>query len=239
MVKKDGIQVKSQFFEFQQNQNPIFQSHSGWNNSLIIKFNLKKNDEINSAFFKKNFQSIVNKEKILVVTSGHVEISKENKKLSLTKFDALNFFFNNQDFLIQSSSDSIFYIISSSSLTEKNLDAVYFNFKKDIIAKDIWGGQCISRSYVGNDLNLVLFDLKPGFKFDDKGHSNEQITWLIDGSMNFYCSNLDKKLNCSNGVDIGPLDPHGGVSNGAIGFDAFFPKREETQYKQEIKVKKF
>ena len=55
--------------------------------------------------------------------------------------------------------------------------------------------------------------------------------------MDFYCSGSNKKLNCFNGVDIGPLEPHGGVSNGAIGFDTFFPKR--AQYKQEIKTKKF
>ena len=43
----------------------------------------------------------------------------------------------------------------------------YFNFKKDIKAIDIWGGQCISRPYSGVDLNIVLFDLKPGFEFND------------------------------------------------------------------------
>ena len=31
-------------------------------------------------------------------------------------------------------------------------------------------------------------------------------------------------------IDIGPKHPHGGVSNGAIGFDAFYPKREEQKY---------
>ena len=190
MIIKNGIKPQSKFFDFQQNQNERFQSYNGWNNSQVIKFNLKKNDEINTAFFKKYFESILDKEKILVVTSGHIEINSKNKKLSLIKFDALNFSFNDQNFIIRSISESVFFIISSSSLDKKNLDAVYFNFKKDIKAKDIWGGQCLSRPYEGNDLNLVLFDLKPGFKFDDKGHTNEQITWLIDGSMDFYCSEI-------------------------------------------------
>ena len=71
-----------------------------------------------------------------------------------------------------------------------------------------------------------MFDLKKGFKFYDKGHSNEQITWLVSGSMNFYSHKLKDKLS-KKGIDIGSFHQHGGLSNGAIGFDAFFPKRSE------------
>ena len=84
-----------------------------------------------------------------------------------------------------------------------------------------------------------MFDLKPGFKFEDKGHANEQITWVIEGSINFYSSNSKGVLTDINGVDIGPNKIHGGLSNGAVGFDAFFPKRENSKYKQSIKVSKF
>ena len=236
---KKKIKTIFHFFKFNQNQSSIYQIFEGWNNSIIIKFNLKKKDKISNSFFEENFQSIHNKEKIIVLTTGNIEISEENKKILMSKFDALNFSINKKDFFIKSLSDSTFYLVSSTSLLKKNLKSVYFNFKEDIAPKDIWGGQCISRPYVGNDLNLVLFDLKPGFKFDDKGHLNEQITWLIDGSMDFYCKDQKQKLYCFNGIDIGRLDPHGGVSNGAIGFDAFFPKREEQEYKQIIKKKKF
>ena len=31
-------------------------------------------------------------------------------------------------------------------------------------------------------------------KFQDQGHLNEQITWLIKGSMNFYVGDNQKKL---------------------------------------------
>ena len=89
------------------------------------------------------------------------------------------------------------------------------------------GWQCISRPYLGKDLNLVLFYLKPGFKFDDVGHLNEQITWLIKGKMNFYSKNIKGNLNKYNGVDVGPKHKHGGISRGAIGFDAFFPKEKK------------
>ena len=37
-----------------------------------------------------------------------------------------------------------------------------------------------------------MFDLKPGFKFHDEGHINEQITWVIKGNMDFYVSKIKK-----------------------------------------------
>ena len=33
------------------------------------------------------------------------------------------------------------------------------------------------------------------------------------------------------GISIGSNHAHGGISNGVIGFDAFFPKRSEISYK--------
>ena len=40
-----------------------------------------------------------------------------------------------------------------------------------------------------------------------------------------------KLLKVDEGTSIGKNHFHGGISNGAIGFDAFFPKRDETKYK--------
>ena len=94
-----------------------------------------------------------------------------------------------------------------------------FNFKKDIKPKNLWGGECISRVYYGKVLNVVMFDLKKGFKFHDNGHKNEQITWLLSGQMEFY---VDKKLlKVDEGVSIGKSLFHGGISNGAIGLMLF------------------
>ena len=88
----------------------------------------------------------------------------------------------------------------------------FFNFKKDLETRDLWGGQCISRPYEGKGLTVVMFDLKKGFKFYDKGHENEQITWLIDGSMEFHTNNVKTILKKNCGVDIGSKHVHGGVS---------------------------
>ena len=49
--------------------------------------------------------------------------------------------------------------------------------------------------------------------------------------MDFYSDNKEQLLNTDIGVSIGPNHSHGGVSKGAMGFDAFFPKRVEKKYK--------
>jgi len=235
-------EIKSKFFEFiplNIKKNIEVSIFKGWNQSIIIKFNLKKNEFINNSFIKECFPHIANKEKIFLFASGRVELKKEKKKILLEKFDAFNSFSDEINYEINCLADSEFFLISCENFKEKDEHSVYFNFKKNIKSIDIWGGQCISRPYEGKDLNLVLFDLKPGFKFSDKGHFNEQITWLIDGSMDFYSDKIKSKLTDKIGVDIGPNHSHGGVSNGAVGFDAFFPKRAETNYKQDAKTFKF
>ena len=59
------------------------------------------------------------------------------------------------------------YMISSNNSEKVNSNSTYFNFIKDISKKDLWGGQIISRPYEGSQFTLVLFELKPNFKFDD------------------------------------------------------------------------
>ena len=49
--------------------------------------------------------------------------------------------------------------------------------------------------------------------------------------MDFYVENIKNKLSSGYGVDIASFNSHGGISNGAIGFDAFYPKRQEEKYK--------
>ena len=72
--------------------------------------------------------------------------------------------------------------------------AFFLILKMTLSQRTFGGGQCISRIYAGENLNLVMFDLKPEFKFNDKGHSNEQITWVIEGEMDFYANKIEKKI---------------------------------------------
>ena len=117
---------------------------------------------------------------------------------------------------------------NNSSINKKNN---YFNFEKNLKKINLWGGEIISRVFNGQNMTIVLFKLKRGFKFHDKGHRNEQITWLIKGKMKFYFKKSHMSLEANKtSVDIGPHDSHGGVSMGAIGFDVFSPKRSEKRY---------
>ncbi len=233
---------KSKFFKFFPKKNKKsfkFYTFNGWNKSLVIKIVFNSSYKINSQFIKKNFPQIINKEKVFIKIAGKVKFKSPSKNFELKKLDAISIFSDNFDYDFTCLKNSELFIISSEKFKIKNHRPVYFNFKKDIEAIDIWGGKCLSRPYSGADINIVLFDLKKGFKFFDKGHSNEQITWLISGSMNFYSGKLKEKLTKDKGIDIGYFNSHGGLSNGAIGFDAFFPKRSEKKYKHNISLTKF
>jgi quercetin dioxygenase-like cupin family protein len=230
MVKNN----QSTFFEFKNESgegNFSISEFKGWNGSLIIKLDIPKNLTIKDDLIISKHFDILNKEKIIVVTQGEIDFKLNNKSFLLKEFDAVNLFSNNSKYEIKSLVDSQIYIISAENLKPQKKDPIFFNFFEDIVPKDIWGGQCISRVFYGECLNIVLFDLKPGFKFHDEGHENEQITWVVKGEMDFYAKDLKKKLQPGTGVDIGGYDLHGGISNGAIGFDVFYPKRNEKKYK--------
>ena len=232
----------SKFFKFTNSQiedNIRLSTYYGWNKSLVSKIIFKNFDKIDNFFIKKNFPNILNKEKIFIITSGKSKFKSNKKNLNLRKFDAISIFSDNFDYSFECQKDTQLFIVSSEKFKKKKHKCVFFNFKKNIKIIDIWGGQCLSRPYSGIDLNIVLFDLKRGFKFSDIGHSNEQITWLISGSMKFYSGRLNEKLTNKKGIDIGPFHKHGGLSNGAIGFDAFFPKRIEKKYKHKVNLIKF
>tara|TARA_B100001059_G_C17834103_1_gene586715 strand:- start:2977 stop:3708 length:732 start_codon:yes stop_codon:yes gene_type:complete len=240
--KLKNKKINSKFFKFtnfQIENNIKISSYYGWNKSLILKITFKKFDRIDNLFIKKNFINILDKEKIFIITSGKSKFKSNKKNISLKKFDAISIFSDNFDYSFECQKDTQLFIVSSEKFKKKKHKCVFFNFKKNIKVIDIWGGQCLSRPYTGIDLNIVLFDLKRGFKFDDIGHSNEQITWVVSGSMSFYSGPLKDKLTNKNGIDIGPFHKHGGRSNGAIGFDAFFPKRNEKKYKQKDRMISF
>jgi len=224
---------KSTYFEFEKFTNlesANFAKYVGWNNLIIVKINLKKNKNLTHDFINSVISETYNKEKILVIVKGIIKFSFKRREYFLKEFDVVNFFTG--EYEIESQENTEAYLVSAKDLTDQDKDSIFFNFKNDIKPVDLWGGQCISRIYAGENLDLVLFDLKPGFQFNDKGHTNEQITWVVEGEMDFYANKLEKKLNRSNGVDIGKNHKHGGISNGALGFDVFYPKRGEEKYKK-------
>ena len=226
--------IPSKYFDFNTSekfQDKYISEYTGWNSLLIAKIEIKKGLSFNDNFINSKYSDLKEKQKIFVIIKGSVKTKYLSSNLLLKEFDAIDFISSQQTYEMQSLEDSILFMISAKNLESQSGKPVFFNLIKDIKSKNLWGGQIISRPYEGPGLTLVLFDLKPGFKFEDKGHPNEQITWLISGKMDFYANGKHKTLNSKVGVDIGPNHLHGGVSGGAVGFDAFFPKREEKKYK--------
>lgn len=227
--------ISSKFFNFKKkliSDEFIISDYMGWNSLKIVKFETIRDKILDYKLIDLNYPELKNKQKIFIVTKGYLEFEIDNKKNIFTEFDALDFIETNKKYKISAKKETVFFIISAKDSINQTGNNTYFNFKKDLEKKDLWGGQCISRPYEGIGLTIVLFDLKNGFEFEDKGHANEQITWLIDGEMKFHANGESKILTSKNdGIDIGPHHVHGGVSAGAIGFDAFFPKRQEAKYK--------
>ena len=135
-----------------------------------------------------------------------------------------------EDISIKAKKKSNVFIVRTKIKNSKNKPKKY-NFIKNIKPRNLWGGKCISRLLQTKNITIVMFNLKKNFQFYDKGHHNEQITWLFKGKMKFFIGKNSRILTSDHGVDIGKYITHGGISSGAIGFDIFFPKRKEQKYK--------
>ena len=82
------MKKKSKFFKFnikKKINTPYISEYSGWNGSKIIKIKLRSGQVIDNNFITKKFSSIANKEKILVITLGQLQIEINNKKHQLKK----------------------------------------------------------------------------------------------------------------------------------------------------------
>ena len=225
---------KSNFFHFKnfkKSKSFKISFYKGWHNLFIFRIEfLKKINEKN--FFNKNGISKTSSfEKTLILSNGNAIIKSRNFKKNLKKFDCLHTIKSFKNFDLEGKKGSQLFIIFGKKNSQRNKKINYFNFEKSLKKINLWGGKIISRVFNGYGMTVVLFKLKRGFKFHDKGHKNEQITWLIKGKMKFYVKNKHMSLEANKtSVDIGPYDFHGGISMGAIGFDAFSPKRSEKRY---------
>ncbi len=229
------MEINSKYFDFKEqakelNGIKIFE-FNGWSGLDIIKFLIPKEVKISHYQINDLYPKLAEKEKIFVITEGNIKLKSKEFDHNLSEHDAVDFVNEKDDYSFVASENTSLFMISSKMSKSCEGKNILFNFMKDIEAKNLWGGQIISRPYEGKELTLVLFDLKPGFKFEDKGHANEQITWLTKGKMNFYVNDDKKVLTDNLGVSIGSNQVHGGLSDGALGFDAFFPKRIEEKYK--------
>ena len=233
------MKENSIYFNFKELSKPIGKvtafNFIGWSGLYVVKFFIPKGERITNFLIDEFYPDINKKEKIFFTTDGNIKFKSIEFQSAFDKFDAINIISEAQNYNFESLKDTNIFMISSKESKVYNEKPFFFNFKKDIEARDLWGGKIISRPYEGKELTLVLFDIKPEFKFEDKGHANEQITWLTQGEMSFYANGKKKILKSDLGVSIGSNHLHGGISNGALGFDAFFPKRIEAKYTRSTK----
>ena len=228
----------SNFFNFKEkinNQLISGKAHKGWSGLTVNKFVSKKKFLLDKDFFYKNFLEFLRKDVIIILIKGEISISINKQTYSLNKpFDVLDLNtleYEKKNVILKGKKNSIFFIISSKKQRRLSKKIIkHFNFLKNIKKINIWGGKIFSRSYNSKNVTLVLFQLKKDFSFFDKGHYNEQITWLVEGDMKFNINGETKDLSTCDGVNIGEFQKHGGFSTGAVGFDVFYPKRLEKRY---------
>ena len=234
MQHKKNIR-RSSFFKFKKIDSSDYYNVSfyrGWHELSIFRIEFLKHINGKNLLNKYIVRDDYGIEKALIISKGS-SIIKKNKYFTkkLKKFDCLHTNKSFKNLEIQCKKGSQLFIIVGKRKISDNKKTIFFNFEKDLKKINLWGGQCISRVFHGHKFTLVLFRLKKGFQFHDKGHKNEQITWLIKGKMKFYVKHKNTTLEANKkSVDIGPFDFHGGRSFGAIGFDAFSPKRSENRY---------
>ena len=224
---------KSTYFSFKKkltvNKKLKIEQFKGWSGLSVSKISIPKKFELKNDQINKNFPKLIGKEKIFLFINDNIKFKHGKKIEEIKKYDAI-VMATNDEYAFFSLKNSHFFMIASTKSKTYNDKIKHFNFLNDIKSKNLWGGKIISRPYGSKNLTLVLFDLKPGFKFEDKGHKNEQITWIIKGKMDFYSNSISNRLDKNTCVSIGSHHVHGGTSRGAIGFYAFYPKRKEKKY---------
>ena len=150
-------------------------NYVGWSGLHVAKLLIPKGTKVTNTLINDFFPDLNNKEKIFVTTKGNIEFKSDEFDLQLKEFDAIDFISGSKNYYFNSLKDTSIFMIGAKDTKICKDKSFFFNFKKDIEARNLWGGQIISRPYEGKELTLVLFDLKPGFKFEDKGHANEHL----------------------------------------------------------------
>ena len=101
--------LKSNYFKFKNNpsiKNFWFSEYKGWNGLIIMKLNLQNNAIIENNSIKSKYFDVNDKEKIIILVKGNIEVKSNNKTYSLNEFDAVNFYADNTSYTIKSNSNS-------------------------------------------------------------------------------------------------------------------------------------
>ena len=97
----------SNFFKFRKkNSSHVFK---GWNNSCILKLNLKKKTTKEYKDFLKIENKLKRKEKLIIVKKGKISIKLKDRSYEMTDLDALNIFSNFKDLKLTVHNNSELY----------------------------------------------------------------------------------------------------------------------------------
>ncbi len=103
----------------------------------------------------------------------------------------------------------------------------FFN-KEKLKSNTVLDGITLSAVSTENTM-MTFFDFEPGAVIPVHKHPNEQITYVIEGSIEFTLENETRTLNAGDGVVIGPDQEHSArvLSLPAKAVDAWYPLRED------------
>ncbi|MBX4196176.1 cupin domain-containing protein [Candidatus Pacearchaeota archaeon] len=106
----------------------------------------------------------------------------------------------------------------------------WFNFDELTLMKHVWQGE-LNRIFHTDNVTIMKFNGKKGYKFHDDGHESEQITILLKGKFKFYVDKQTHIMKKWDAVFIDPYEKHGGEALSDVeGIDVFFPRRTEPKY---------
>lgn len=94
----------------------------------------------------------------------------------------------------------------------------------------IWDG-VLARTVEGTQLSLAIVELDPGSVVREHAHENEQLGFVVSGSVTFRIGDKTRELGPGGTWSIPPNAPHEVIAGpeGAVVIDAFSPARDDWQ----------
>jgi hypothetical protein len=92
------------FFNFHENviskSQPKIMKYIGWSGLVVLKFNMKANEQIKSLVLDTMFPELKKKEKIFFIIKGNISLVSEMYKLYLKEYDAFNYLKTKDHFVL-------------------------------------------------------------------------------------------------------------------------------------------
>jgi len=101
----------------------------------------------------------------------------------------------------------------------------------------IWDG-VLARTVEGEQLSLAVVELDPGSVVREHSHENEQLGFVVSGSVTFRIGSETRELGPGGTWEISPNIPHEvhAGSEGAVVIDVFAPARDDWQALERLPV---